>query len=296
MLKRTLVFSSPVNLSLRNNQLVISYKDIPNEAQTVPIEDIAVVMIENQMTTASIPLLNALTEANVSVIICDSRGMPRSMLQNLDSHNLQGEILRNQLEAGEVLKKQLWKQIVEAKIRNQSGLLLQLGKSGEKLKPLYSNVKSGDTDNREGIAARIYFQELFGTDFVRDRTQPGLNMFLNYGYTILRAAVARSVVSSGLFPAIGLYHHNRSNAFPLVDDLMEPYRPYVDEVVYNMWQTQVVEKLDKDAKAKLINILYCDTKFHNITRPLQVGLSITTASLAKCYAKELKFLSYPIIA
>lgn len=295
MLKRTLVFSSPVSLTLRNNQLIMTYKDLSEDGQTIPIEDIGVVMIENQMATTSIPLLNALTDANVSVIICNNKGMPNSMLQNLDSHNLQGEILRNQIGAGEVLKKQLWKQIVEAKIKNQALLLNRVGKNGEKLKPYYSNVKSGDADNREGIAARIYFQELFGADFVRDRTLPGVNAFLNYGYTILRASVARAVVSSGLFPAIGLFHHNRSNAFPLVDDIMEPYRPYVDDVVHEIWQTKVIESLDKEAKAKLINVLYCDTKFRNVTRPLQVGLSITTASLVKCYAKEASKISYPTI-
>lgn len=295
MLKRTLVFSSPVNLSLRNCQLVMTYKDSPDDCQTIPIEDIAVVMIENQMATASMPLLNALVDSNVSVVLCNNKGMPNAMLQNLDSHNLQGEILRSQMEAGEVLKKQLWKQIVEAKIKNQALLLSKLGKRGDKLKPYYSNVKSGDTDNREGIAARIYFQELFGEEFIRDRTRPGVNAYLNYGYTILRASVARALVSSGLFPAIGIFHRNRSNAFPLVDDIMEPYRPYVDEIVYEMWQTRVIEELDREAKAKLINVLYCDTKFKNVTRPLQVGLSISSASLAKCFAKDEIKLSFPTI-
>lgn len=295
MLKRTLVFSSPVNLTLRNCQLVMTYKDLPDNNQTIPIEDIAVVMIENQMATVSMPLLNALVDANVSVVLCNNKGMPNAMLQNLDSHNLQGEILRNQMEAGEVLKKQLWKQIVEAKIKNQSLLLCKLGKHGERLKPYYSNVKSGDADNREGIAARIYFQELFGDDFIRDRTKPGVNAFLNYGYTILRASVARALVSSGLFPAIGIFHRNRSNAFPLVDDIMEPYRPYVDEIVYEMWQTRILEVLDREAKAKLINVLYCDTQFKNVTRPLQVGLSISSASLAKCFAKDEVKLSFPTI-
>jgi CRISPR-associated protein Cas1 len=170
-----------------------------------------------------------------------------------------------------------------------------MGKHGEKLKPYYSNVKSGDSDNREGIAARIYFQELFGDDFIRDRTKLGVNACLNYGYTILRASVARALVSSGLSPAIGIFHHNRSNAFPLVDDFMEPYRPYVDEIVYEMSQTRVVEELDREAKAKLINVLYCDTKFNTVTRPLQVGLSISSASLVKCYAKNELKLSFPTI-
>lgn len=295
MLKRTLVFSSAVSLSLKDCQLVVVYKDVPDEKRTVPIEDIGVVVIEHQMTSVSIPLLNALSDANVSVVFCNNKGMPNAMLNSVGTNSLQGEILRTQLAVGEVLKKQLWKQVVEAKIRNQASLLNKLGKNGDKLKPLYSNVKSGDTDNREGLAARMYFQELFGTDFVRDRTAPGVNAFLNYGYTILRAAISRSIVSSGLFPHLGIFHHNRSNAFPLADDLMEPYRPYVDEAVYTIWQTRVITSLDKEGKAALINVLYCDTCFENITRPLQVGLSITTASLVKCYNKETNKLSFPMI-
>ena len=249
MLKRTLVFSNPVRLSLRNRQLVLAYKDDPENTTTVPIEDIGVVVVENQQVSVTLPLLNALTENEVQVVFCNATGMPSSMLLGFEGNNLQGETLRNQMSCGEVLKKQLWKQIVESKIRNQSRLLDKVGQEGACLRPYYSNVKSGDADNREGSAARIYFQRLFGADFVRDRTLPGINALLNYGYTILRAAVSRAIVSSGLFPAIGLFHHNRSNAFPLADDLMEPYRPFVDEAVYDLLMQGSME-LTKDAKAK----------------------------------------------
>ena len=294
MLKRTLVFSSPVYLSLRNQQLVLAYKDSSENTTTIPIEDIGVVVVENQQASITLPLLNALTDSDVQVVFCDSKGMPSSMLMGFEGHNLQGETLRNQLACGEVLKKQLWKQVVESKIRNQSLLLDKIGSDGACLRPYYSNVKSGDTDNREGIAARIYFQRLFGGDFVRDRTKPGINVLLNYGYTILRAAVSRAIVSSGLFPAIGIFHHNRSNAFPLADDLMEPYRPFVDEVVYSLTIQGNLE-LTKESKSKLIMVLYSDTMFEKITRPLSVGLSMTTSSLARCYAKETTKLSLPTI-
>ena len=294
MLKRTLVFSNPMTLSLKNCQLVLAYKDDPNNRQTIPIEDIGVVILENQQVSITIPLMNALVEGNVQVVVCNDHGMPSAMLQSFEGNNLQGEILRNQIGVGEVLKKQIWKQIVEAKIKNQAALLNKVGRNGSILKPYYQNVKSGDTDNREGIAARIYFSELFGELFVRDRNLSGINALLNYGYAILRAATARSLVSSGLLPAIGIFHHNRSNAFPLADDIMEPYRPYVDEIVYDLAMQGRLE-LTKNNKADLIKVLYADTQFVKITRPLSVGLSLTSASLAKCFAKEQIKLSLPLM-
>lgn len=294
MIKRTLVFSSPSMLSLRNEQLVISLKEMPDEKRTIPIEDIGVVMIENPMVSVTIPLLNALSDNNVAVVICDQRGMPNAMLQNLETNNCQCEVLRTQLMVGEVLKKQLWKQIIEAKIRNQANLLDKIGYKGDVLKPYYSNVKSGDADNREGIAARIYWTELFGTGFVRDRTLPGINTFLNYGYSVLRAATARALMSSGLLPALGLFHHNRSNAFPLADDMMEPYRPFVDEIVFDL-ALQGKDTLNQETKADLLQVLCCDTHFHNTMRPLSIGLAMTMASLTKCYAKEQSKLSLPML-
>lgn len=292
MLKRTLVFSSPIQLSLRNAQLVASIKDVPNEQRTVPIEDIGMVIIENQMVSVTMPLLNALADVGVAVVLCDAKGMPHAMLQNMDGNNMQGTFLRNQIEIGEVMRKQLWKQIIETKIRNQSALLNKIHHSGDVLRPYYTNVKSGDSDNREGIAARVYFPALFGSDFIRDRTLSGINTLLNYGYAILRAATARAIISSGLTPALGLFHHNRANAFPLADDIMEVFRPFVDEIVYHLCEQGILE-LNKDAKFELLSVLSLDTYYTQVNRPLQIGLSITTASLAKCYSGELKRLSLP---
>ena len=294
MLKRTLVFSNAVNLTLKNMQLVISFKEIEREPTSVPIEDIGCVIIENQRVCITIPLINALADSNVQVIFCNNKNMPNSMLYNLDNNITQGETLRNQMAVGETLKKQMWKQIVEAKIRNQSRLLDKIGCNGAILRPYYQNVKSGDADNREGIAARLYFQELMGKNFVRDRQMFGINALLNYGYTILRAAVARSLVASGLFPAIGIYHHHRSNAFPLADDMMEPYRPYVDEAVYEMICEGEIE-LTQMVKTRLINVLYTDTYFEKVTRPLSVGLSLSSASLVRCYSKEQNTLTFPLL-
>lgn len=275
-------------------QLVISFKEIEREPTSVPIEDIGCVIIENQRVGITIPLINALADSNVQVIFCNNKNMPNSMLYNLDNNITQGETLRNQMAVGETLKKQMWKQIVEAKIRNQSRLLDKIGCNGAILRPYYQNVKSGDADNREGIAARLYFQELMGKNFVRDRQMFGINALLNYGYTILRAAVARSLVASGLFPAIGIYHHHRSNAFPLADDMMEPYRPYVDEAVYEMICEGEIE-LTQMVKTRLINVLYTDTYFEKVTRPLSVGLSLSSASLVRCYSKEQNTLTFPLL-
>ena len=292
MLKRTLFFSTPFCLSLKDNQMVINTKQMPDMKRTVPIEDIGFVVLEHQQTNITLPLLNALSDNNVAVILCDKNLMPNAMLMNLDSNTTQGETYRAQIDASEPLKKGLWRQVVEAKIRNQAALLNKLGKDGDILKPLYMNVKSGDSDNREGIAAKLYWSELFGRGFVRSREGAEPNNMLNYGYTLLRAAVARALMGSGLFPAFGIFHRNRYNAFPLADDIMEPYRPYVDEIVYALY-TNGERELTKDVKAQILSLLFADTVFGKITKPLEVGLTTTTASLAKCFNGEQKKISYP---
>ena len=294
MIKRALFFSTPFCLSLRDNQMVIRTKEEPDMQRSVPIEDIGFVVLEHRQTSVSLPLLNALSENNVAVIFCNEARMPNAMLMNLDSNKTQGESYRAQIEASEPLKKGLWKQVVEAKIRNQAALLHKLGKDGDKLKPLYMNVKSGDADNREAIAAKIYWSELFGRDFVRLRDGIEPNNLLNYGYTILRAAVARSLMGSGLFPAFGIFHRNRYNSFPLADDIMEPYRPYVDETVYDIYRQGITE-LTPETKGRLLRLLFADTRFDRVTRPLDVGLTFTSASLAKCFAGKQKKLSFPML-
>ena len=294
MLKRALFFSTPYHLSLKDNQMVISTKEMPDMTKSIPIEDIGYVVLEHQQTAITLPLLNALSDNNVAVIFCGDNRMPNAMLMNLDSNKTQGESFRAQIEASEPLKKGIWKQVIETKIRNQAALLNKLGKDGDLLKPYYSNVKSGDTDNREGIAAKMYWRELFGEDFMRNREGAVPNNLLNYGYTLLRAAVARALMGSGLLPALGIFHRNRYNAFPLADDIMEPYRPYIDEIVYHMYINGITE-LDKDAKSQLLHVLFADTVFSKVTRTLEVGLTMTTSSLAKCYMGTSKKIIYPLL-
>lgn len=293
MIKRTLYFSSPCRLSLKNKQLVIENHET-GETKTTPIEDIGVVLIENQSVGISIPTMNALTENNCAVVLCDSKHMPSSMLLPLDSNSIQQETFRLQIEAATTLKKNLWKQIVEAKIRNQASLLNIVGKDGNILKPLYSNVKSGDEDNKEGVAARIYWAHLFGDGFKRDNDFDLPNSFLNYGYAILRAGMARSIIGSGLYPAFGLFHRNRYNAFPLADDMMEPYRPFVDQIVLQLLKDGHTG-LNVDTKQHLLRVMFKDTSFRIMTRPLEIALSISSASLVKCLRGEQKILSFPIL-
>ena len=294
MVKRTLSFSRPCILSLKNCQMVIKMKDDPDFIRTVPVEDVGFVLLENQQISITMPLLNALADNNAAVIVCTDKMMPNAMFLNLDSNSVQGERYRDQINASEPLKKNLWKQTVEAKIRNQAALLDKLDKDGDLLKPYWQNVKSGDADNREGVAAKIYWDALFGNDFMRYRTGGSPNEMLNYGYTVLRAAVARSLMGSGLFPAFGIYHRNRYNAFPLADDIMEPYRPFVDEIVFDLYANGETE-LNKDVKAEILKLLYVDTVFDKVTRPLDLGLSVTTSSLAKCFSGEQKKIMYPLL-
>src|SRR5574344_540583 len=294
MLKKALFFSIPMVLKLKDRQLLCNGLDDPNNIKSFPIEDIGVIILEHQQTHVSLPLLNALAENNTSVIFCNDKMMPSAMLLNLDSNNTQSEKYRYQLAASEPLKKNLWKQIITAKIKNQAALLRKIGQDGDLLKPLYMNVKSGDVDNREGIAAKLYWKMLFGNHFVRQRDGDAQNVLLNYGYSILRAAVARSLMGSGLFPAFGIFHRNRYNAFPLADDMMEPYRPYVDMCVYDLHKSGFNE-LTKDVKAELLKILFSDTRFGNLLRPLDIGLTMSTASLAECYSSEKKTLSFPVL-
>jgi CRISPR-associated protein Cas1 len=242
------------------------------------------------------PLLDDLASGNVAVIFCNKNHMPHSMLFPLEGNHLQSELYRNQVTISESLKKQLWKQTVEAKISNQSRLLTKLNKDGNDIAYLANQVKSGDITGREGVAARKYWKRLFGAEFNRDRNGVFPNNFLNYGYIVLRAAVARALTGSGLLPTFGIHHHNRYNAYCLADDLMEPFRPYVDEIVFNMVENYPgQETLEKELKAELLQILVRDVTFKKVRRPLMVGLSQTSASLVKCITGTQRKIEYPLL-
>lgn len=291
MIKQTLFFANPARLSLRNKQIVISPKDL-NDEITRPIEDVGCIVLEDQETNITLPLLSELAANNVAVVFCDNKHMPSSMLMPLSSNSTQGESIKWQFAASEPCKKQAWKQIIEAKIRNQAAVLDWCGAGGSVLRQFYQNVKSGDSDNREGLAAKAYWPRLLGAAFKRDSDGEPPNAMLNYGYTILRAATARALLGSGLMPCVGIFHRNRYNAFPLADDVMEAYRPFIDAIVLKLCEEGKTE-LTTETKSKIIRVLNCDVKMGDMRRPLMIALSMTTASLAKMFAGESKKLTLP---
>lgn len=304
MIKRTLYFGNPSYLSLNSEQLVIRLPDIEKNdmlgqclVQTIPIEDIGVMVLDNKQITLTQGLLEKLLENNCSVITCDSSHLPVGLLLPIDGNTVQSERFRKQIDASLPLKKQLWQQTVKAKINNQAILLQKVtGKKVLNMIRLAENVRSGDADNMEARAAVYYWKHVFPDieDFYRDRNGVPPNNMLNYGYAILRAVVARALVSSGLLPTLGIHHHNRYNAYCLADDIMEPYRPYVDELVINiMNEFDDIGELTKNIKAKLLGVPVLDVKINNRRSPLMVAVQQTAVSLVRCFAGELKRIVYP---
>ncbi len=303
MIKRTLYFGNPTYLNLKDRQLVIKLpevekNDVFSEAfkaestRTIPIEDIGVVVLDNRQITITQGALEALLENNSAVITCDSSRMPVGLMLPLCGNTTQNERFRDQLDASLPLKKQLWQQTVQAKITNQAAVLKEC-RCAEVRNMLkwVGDVKSGDADNLEARAAAYYWANIF-TGFRRHREGEPPNNLLNYGYAILRAIVARGLVGSGLLPTLGIHHHNRYNAYCLADDIMEPYRPYVDKLVVAMFDSGI-EELDKDAKAQLLGLPVMEVMIGGQRSPLMIAVGQTTASLYKCFSGESRKIAYP---
>jgi CRISPR-associated protein Cas1 len=293
MIKQALFIDNPAYLSLKFGQLVVSRK---NEQATLQrsIEDLGFLILNNPQINFSMGLMNELIAQNVSVIFCDRQHMPAGMLLPLDVHHTQSAHFQAQLDASVPQKKQLWQQIIKAKIKNQAGVLDQIGKSGSGLQSLVKDVKSGDSTNLEARASRYYWPQLFGDDFLRRRFGQPPNTHLNYGYAILRAAVSRALTGAGLFPAFGIHHSNKYNAFCLSDDMMEPYRAYVDFYVWEMWVSgTITSDVSTSEKLELLKVLTCDVQMGSNIRPLMNAVSETATSLVKCYLGKSKKLSLP---
>lgn len=302
MIKRTLYFGNPAYLSVRQGQLVVrkpvDAEDCDHVAATVPIEDVGMVVTDNPQITLTSSLVQALLEHNAVLITCDKRSMPAGMTLPLVGHSLQNERMRCQLSASLPLKKQLWQQTVQMKILNQgANLRYATGEIADNMSVWASKVKSGDSDNMEARAAAYYWKNLFREipGFIRERNGFPPNNLLDYGYAILRAVVARALVSSGLFPSIGICHHNRYNGYCLADDIMEPYRPFVDRLIVDIVKTIGADSLvlDRDMKARLLTIPVLDVSISGKTSPLMVAVSSTTSSLYRCFAGELRKIVYP---
>jgi len=295
MIKRTLYFGNPAYLSLKDKQLVIKSRDAENK--TAAIEDIGLLILDHLQITISHGLLAALLENNCAVITCDSAHLPTGLLLPLCGNTTQCERFQAQIDVSIPLKKQLWQQTIQYKISNQAAVLEHLKRVEVKnMRAWASAVKSGDSENKEAVAAAYYWKMLFPEvdNFTRDRYGIPPNNLLNYGYAILRAIVARSLVGSGLLPTLGIHHHNRYNAYCLADDIMEPYRPLVDSLIFQIIIEQgIPEQLTTAIKAKLLSIPVIDTQINGQRSPLMNAVATTTASLYKCFSGELRRIAYP---
>lgn len=307
MIKKTLYFGNDAYLHTKDEQLVVDFADHSKPSAKVPIEDIGVVILDAFRLTISQNLITKLLHNNVALISCNEKRMPHGLMLNLDGHHVQQERFRNQIDSSQPLKKQLWQHTIKRKIRNQAYLLSLLTiVSGSELQNMdywANSVRSGDPDNYEGRAAAFYWRLLFSKyldSFKRGRFEDEPNNLLNYGYAILRAITARSLVASGMLPTFGIHHHNRYNAYALADDIMEPYRPFVDWVVYEIvdeYQEDIFnnEQLDltTEIKAKLLVIPTLDVIIDGDKSPLMIAMQRTTASLAACFEGTQRKILYP---
>lgn len=308
MIKRSLYFGNPAYLSLKLRQLVIRKPEVKGDmpdfddgesfsdvVKTIPVEDIGLIVLDCPQITVTEGLLEALLENNCAVVTCDKSHLPVGLLLPLYGNKVQTERYAEQIAASLPLKKQLWQQTVQCKIRNQAAMLKYVtGVEARNMLIWADSVKSGDADNLEGRAAAFYWKTLFVDNprFTRG-DEDIVNVMLNYGYAIVRAIVARALVGAGLIPTLGIHHHNRYDAYCLADDIMEPYRPYVDKLVVEIVEEGIPEEFDVDVKRRLLELPVREVIIDDVRRPLMLAVSQTANSLRKCFSGELRKLVYP---
>ena len=301
MIKRTLYFGNPAYLSLKLEQLVVRIPDSHDNMETVrtiPIEDIGILILDHKQITITQGLIEKLLDCNCALITCSSNHLPVGLMLPLYGNTIQNERFRYQLDASLPLRKQLWQQTVQAKIANQAAVLKYATGSNHNNLPVWAtDVRSGDSTNMEARAAAYYWKTLFQDidGFVRGRDEDEPNNLLNYGYAIVRAVIARALVSSGLLPSLGIHHHSRYNADCLADAIMAPYRPYVDRTVFDICRKGKPLKLTTELKRDLLSIPTIDVIINDKRSPLMVAATTTTASLVKCFTGEMRKISYPIM-
>ncbi len=305
MIKRTLYFGNPAYLSLKLKQLVIRKPaekgEMPDAdgtevVKTIPIEDVGLVVLDSPQITLTNALMEALLENNCAVVTCDSLHLPVGLFLPLYGNKVQTERFTEQVEASLPLKKQLWQQTMQSKIRNQAAVLKYVtGETARNMLVWADSVRSGDPDNMEARAAAFYWKNVMKDNpaFVRGMDDM-VNVMLNYGYSVVRAIVARALVGAGLIPTLGIHHHNRYDAYCLADDIMEPYRPYVDKLVIDLIDADgVPERLDTAVKRRLLELPVQEVIIDGVRRPLMLAVNQTAVSLQKCFAGELRKLEYP---
>lgn len=295
MIKRVLCFTNPAYLSLRLGQIVYDVPDHSQPTKTIPIEDVGVVVLDNQQITITNGLMAALSENNCAIISCNARHMPIALHMPLAGNSVQNERFRQQLNASEPLKKQMWQQTIVSKILGQAYVLEQENVIASNMRAWAKEVRSGDTDNMEGRAAAYYWRSVFhNPDFTRGDEDSLSNALLNYGYAIVRAMMARALVAAGLLPTLGIHHHNRYDAYCLADDIMEPYRPYVDLLVIEMMRRYDGEvELTSEMKRDLLSLSTMDVNIDGHRSPMMVAIQTTANSVQKCFAGEIRKIIYP---
>ena len=292
MIKRVLCFENPARLSLKLAQMVVELQDV---TRTLPIEDIGVVILDNKQITITHALIDALLANNAAIVTSNDKHMPVGLMLPLDGNTLQSERFRAQIEASEPLKKQLWQQTVTAKILGQSHVLGIQNIEHNNMFKWAKDVRSGDTDNMEARAAAYYWRNMFDKDaFLRDPAGLPPNNLLNYGYSVVRAMMARALVGAGLLPTLGIHHHSRYDAYCLADDIMEPYRPFVDMKVLEMWQRGgVTSDISSEQKRELLSITTIDVNISGHRSPMMLAIQATAQSVQKCYSGEARKIIYP---
>ena len=290
MIKKSILIENKTSITAKNLQLIIKSEI---RESTIPIEDIGFLVLDHQEIYVSLPAMNLMVENNTAVIICGKNHLPNGMFLNLNSHHIQQEVFKNQIDASIPLKKQLWQQTIIEKITNQGILLAKITEKKNTFEFLASKVLSGDTTNMEGVAAQQYWKSFFEIDFKRERYGDYPNNFLNYGYAILRAATARALSGSGLLNTLGIHHKSKYNAFALADDIMEPFRPLVDEKVFEIMQNCDEQELNTKIKSELLQVLTRTVYFKEEKSPLMVALQKTASSLQQCFMGNRKKIKYP---
>lgn len=292
MIKRVLCFENPARLSLKLAQMVVELQDV---TRTLPIEDIGVVILDHKQITITHALIDALLANNVAIVTSNDKHLPVGLMLPLDGNTLQSERFRAQIDASEPLKKQMWQQTIVAKILGQAHVLgTQLIEHNNMLK-WAKDVRSGDTENMEARAAAFYWRNMFEKDaFIRDPQGLPPNNLLNYGYSIVRAMMARALVGAGLLPTLGIHHHSRYDAYCLADDIMEPYRPFVDMKVLEMWKNGgITSDISSDQKRELLGITTMDVSISGHRSPMMLAIQTTAQSVQKCFSGEARKIIYP---
>lgn len=293
MIKRIIEISNPSYLHLKHKQLIIEQNRVVVEQ--VAIEDIGVLILENSAIVLTQPLIIECQKNTVAIIFCDEKHLPYStILPIVEGNTLHQKVLKQQINITEPVKKNIWKQIIIRKVQNQANTLKKYSKNYQYLEVLKSKVKSGDSGNIESTAARFYWKELFGKGFIRDQDKDGVNAILNYGYGIIRATVARAIVAGGLHPSMGVFHHNQYNGLCLADDVMEPFRPWIDTIVYKMYLQNSHQTIDLEVKKQILNLLNQTITFKDKNMPFMVSLHYLIADLKRNFNKEIKKFEYPL--